>query len=105
MTLRGLDFRARLPFVIACVLAALLLLPAVAPAQALQQIPPLTGRVVDLTGTLDAATTARIESKLAAVEQRKGSQLVLLMVATTEPEPIEDYSIRVAEAWKIGRGR
>ncbi|NLD69501.1 MAG: YgcG family protein [Limnobacter sp.] len=89
----------------ACLLALLLLLPAASSAQALQPIPPLTGRVVDLTGTLDAATSARIESKLAAFEQRKGSQLVLLMVASTEPEPIEDYSIRVAEAWKIGRGR
>ena len=56
-------------------------------AQSLQAIPPLTGRVVDTTGTLDQATKARLESRLADFERRKGSQLVLLMVPTTEPEP------------------
>ncbi|MFP5463099.1 MAG: acyl-CoA dehydrogenase family protein, partial [Gammaproteobacteria bacterium] len=55
-------------------------------------------------GTLDAATRARIESRLEAFEQRKGSQVAVLMVGSTAPEPIEDFSIRVAEAWKIGRG-
>lgn len=71
----------------------------------LQPIPPLQARVTDLTGTLDAATRERIESRLRALESRKGSQLAVLMVASTAPEPIEDFSMRVAEAWKIGRGR
>ncbi len=73
-------------------------------AQSLQPVPPLSGRVNDLTGTLDAAQKQALESELAALEQRKGSQLVVLMVATTQPEAIEQYSMRVAEAWKIGRG-
>jgi uncharacterized protein len=64
----------------------------------------LRARVTDLTGTLDAAARSRIEAKLADLEKRKGAQIVVLMVGTTAPEAIEDYSIRVAEAWKIGRG-
>lgn len=85
---------------------ALLLAPLIGAAQlGLQPVPPLQSRVTDLTGTLDAATRARIESRLEAFEQRKGSQVAVLMVGSTAPEPIEDFSIRVAEAWKIGRGR
>ncbi len=67
-------------------------------------MPALRARVTDLTGTLDAAARSRIEAKLADLEKRKGAQIAVLMVATTAPEAIEDYSIRVAEAWKIGRG-
>ncbi|MBL8517517.1 MAG: YgcG family protein [Betaproteobacteria bacterium] len=66
-------------------------------------IPALKARVTDTTGTLSAADVARIEGKLKDFEQKKGSQIVVLMVPTTQPEAIEQYSIRVAEAWKIGR--
>ena len=66
-------------------------------------IPALKARVTDTTGTLSAADVARIEGKLKAFEQQKGSQIVVLMVPTTQPEAIEQYSIRLAEAWKIGR--
>lgn len=66
-------------------------------------IPALKARVTDTTGTLSSAEVARIEGKLKSFEQRKGSQIVVLMVPTTQPEAIEQYSIRVAEAWKIGR--
>ncbi len=66
-------------------------------------IPALKARVTDTTGTLSAADVARIDGKLKAFEQQKGSQIVVLMVPTTQPEAIEQYSIRVAEAWKIGR--
>jgi uncharacterized protein len=66
-------------------------------------IPTLKARVTDTTGTLSPAEAARIEGKLKAFEQQKGSQMVVLMVPTTQPEAIEQYSIRVAEAWKIGR--
>lgn len=74
-----------------------------AAAQPLQPVPELTARVTDTTGTLTAAQQADLEQKLAAFEQRKGAQLVVLIVATTSPEAIEQYSIRVAEAWKAGR--
>ncbi len=66
-------------------------------------IPALKGRVTDTTGTLSSADAARIEAKLKAFEQQKGSQMVVLMVPTVQPEAIEQYSIRVAEKWKIGR--
>ena len=82
-----------------------LLLAGGAAAQSLVAVPPLTARVTDLTETLSAAQKARLESELAALETRKGSQLVILIVPTTQPEVIEDYSMRVAEAWKIGRGK
>ncbi len=70
-----------------------------------QPIPPLTARVTDLTATLTAPQRAALEQKLAALESRKGAQLAVLMVPTTAGEAIEAYSLRVAEAWQIGRGK
>lgn len=79
------------------------LFPVWALAQALQPIPELRGRVIDQTATLDAASVAAIEAKLAAFEQSNGSQVVVVMVATTAPEDIADYTQRLGDAWKIGR--
>jgi len=94
-------------------LVLLLLLALAAPAWAQQSweptseglapIPKLTARVTDETGTLSATERQALETKLADWEQRTGNQLVVLLVPSTKPEPIEAYSIRVAEAWKIGR--
>lgn len=69
----------------------------------LQPIPKLTARVTDLTGTLTAEQQTALEQKLAAFEAAKGSQLAVLMVPTTQPEDIFQYSFRVAEQWKLGR--
>ena len=66
-------------------------------------VPPLTARVTDLTGTLTREQQAGLERMLQEFEARKGSQLALLMVPTTAPEAIEQYALRVAEQWKIGR--
>jgi uncharacterized protein len=66
-------------------------------------VPPLTGRVVDQTGTLSASDISSLTQTLKDLETRKGSQVAVLIVPTTAPETIEQYSIRVAEAWKIGR--
>src|ERR1700680_4896466 len=66
-------------------------------------VPPLSGRVVDQTGTLSSGDIASLTQTLKDLEARKGSQLAVLIVPTTAPETIEQYSIRVAEAWKIGR--
>ena len=66
-------------------------------------VPPLAGRVVDQTGTLSSSDIDSLTQTLRALELRKGSQVAVLIVPTTEPETIEQYSIRVAEAWKIGR--
>ena len=66
-------------------------------------VPQLTGPVVDQTDTLHDGDIALMSVKLKDLEKRKGSQIAVLIVPTTEPETIEQYSIRVAEAWKIGR--
>src|SRR5664280_2661346 len=73
------------------------------PAFADVAVPPLTGRVVDQTGTLSSGDIATLTQTLKDLEARKGSQVAVLIVPTTAPETIEQYSIRVAEAWKIGR--
>lgn len=66
-------------------------------------VPPLTGRVVDLTATLSPDQVAALEQKLKAFDDRKGSQLAVLIVPTTQPETIEQYALRVVEQWKLGR--
>jgi uncharacterized protein len=66
-------------------------------------VPPLVGRVVDQTGTLTSDYINTLNQRIRSFEQRKGSQIAVLIVPTTQPETIEQYSIRVAEAWKIGR--
>ncbi|MFO1282598.1 MAG: YgcG family protein [Burkholderiales bacterium] len=72
-------------------------------SDALKPVPPLAARVTDLTATLSTGEREAIESKLAALENSTGAQVAVLIVATTQPEPIEAYAIRVADAWKIGR--
>ncbi len=66
-------------------------------------VPPLKARVTDLTGTLTTAQIQELEGRLRAFESQRGSQLAVLLVPTTQPEPIEAFGIRVAEAWKLGR--
>lgn len=66
-------------------------------------VPVLTARVTDLTGTLDAMQKATLEEKLAAFETAKGAQVVVLLLPTTQPESIEQFGIRLFDAWKIGR--
>jgi uncharacterized protein len=66
-------------------------------------VPPLVGRVVDQTATLSSDDLASLNQLLRDFEARKGSQVAVLIVPTTNPESIEQYSIRVAEVWKIGR--
>jgi len=66
-------------------------------------VPPLTHRVTDLTSTLDAQQTQTLESRLASFEAQKGVQLAVLIVPTTQPETIEQFGIRIVEAWKLGR--
>lgn len=74
-----------------------------AQAQGLLPVPALSARVIDQTGTLDASQRQALEAKLQAFEQQKGSQIVMLMVATTQPEDIASYANRVGNTWKIGR--
>ncbi len=76
-----------------------------ASAQAQQPVPKLQARVNDLTGTLSQVQAAALESRLAQIEARHGAQVAVLLVQTTGEEAIEQYALRVAETWKIGRGR
>jgi uncharacterized protein len=66
-------------------------------------VPPLKARVTDLTATLSSQQQATLEETLRAFEARKGSQVAVLIVPTTKPEEIEQYSIRVFDQWKLGR--
>ena len=81
--------------------AWLALLPAL-PARAELALPPVA-RVTDLTGTLNAEQQAALQKKLSDFETRKGSQIAVVMVPTVEPEGIERFSIRLGDAWKLGR--
>ena len=85
----------------ASVLALMLCWSALAGAEV--PVPPLTGHITDLTATLSAAQKATLEQSLQAFEARKGTQLAVLIVSTTAPETIEQYALRVAEQWKLGR--
>ncbi|MFM8518688.1 MAG: TPM domain-containing protein, partial [Nevskiaceae bacterium] len=77
---------------------------ALAPAQeALQPVPDLKNRVTDLADVIPAEREAALEATLAQFEQRKGAQIAVLLVPTTRPEEIEQDSIRVVDAWKLGR--
>lgn len=72
-------------------------------AGGVQPVPALNGRVIDLTSTLSDAQRVALDTKLADVETRLGTQMVVLMVTSTQPEDIATYAQRVGEAWKIGR--
>src|SRR4030067_2263336 len=73
------------------------------PSWAEVPVPPLTARVTDLTGTLTLSQRDGIEQSLKAFEEKKGSQIAVLIVPTTKPGGSEQYGIRVAETWKLGR--
>lgn len=88
----------RLLLAAACLAATL---PAL--AQGVLPVPPLSGRVIDQTDTLAPEQVDALNDKLTAVEAKRGSQIVVLMVASTQPEDIAAYAQRVADQWKIGR--
>jgi uncharacterized protein len=72
-------------------------------AQDVLPVPALSGRVIDQTGTLSAADVQALTAQLAAIETERGTQIVVLMVPSTQPEDIAAYAQRVADSWKIGR--
>lgn len=92
---------ARAPRRSAAALLIALLLTGLALAEV--AVPPLRTRVTDLTQTLSTEQRAALEQQLAAFEARRGSQIAVLIVPTTAPEAIEQYGIRVAESWRLGR--
>jgi len=84
------------------ILFLLYLLPLTAAAEE-AAVPVLNARVTDLTNTLTAEQKSTLEARLQALESHKGSQIAVLLVPTTKPEEIEQYSIRVVDKWKLGR--
>ncbi|MBA3695354.1 MAG: YgcG family protein [Methylotenera sp.] len=86
-------------------LCALLVFASSSAQAELVSIPHLKTRVTDLTQTLTSEQQNQLETKLASFEQQKGSQIAVLIVPTTQPEDIAQYSIRVVEAWKLGRAK
>lgn len=80
-----------------------LLLTLAAPMAAELQVPFLSGRVNDLANMIPADARQRIEQKLAAFEQQTGAQVAVLTIPSLEGEPVEDFSLRVVEAWKLGK--
>lgn len=84
--------------------AAALLFAALAVGQALRPVPPLESRVTDLANVLTAEQRAVLDGRLAELEARTGSQVAVLLVPSTRPEAIEQYAIRVVDAWQLGRG-
>jgi uncharacterized protein len=93
----------------AILLLAALMLPARLAAAADPRLPdgtlavPPLARVTDSTGTLSAAERQALEDKLAAFEAARGTQIAIVIVASTAPEPIADFAQRIGDAWKIGR--
>ena len=95
---------ARLHLLWATVLALALVLAGASAAQAqLAAVPKLTGHVSDQAGMLGPGQRDKLEAVLTDYEAKTGSQIAVLLVNSTEPEQIEQYSIRVADAWKLGR--
>jgi uncharacterized protein len=90
-------------WLLALACAALWLAAAPLRAQDVLPVPALTARLIDQTGTLDESRRGALEAKLAAFEAEAGTQIVVLMVPTTQPEDIASYAQRVGDAWKIGR--
>jgi uncharacterized protein len=88
---------------LACVLLACVCALPATQAQSFAPIPALTSPAIDTTGTLDAQTIARLEQQAFALQQRKGSQLQILMVPTTQPEDVAAYAQRAFDQWKLGR--
>ncbi len=66
-------------------------------------VPPLKGRVNDYTGMLSSYTTQQLESILRDLEQTDSTQLVVLIIPSLEGEVLEEFSLKVAEQWKIGQ--
>jgi len=95
----------RYPVMIRCInlLSLVLLLALANGALAEITVPSLKSHVTDLTETLSSMEISRLEQQLTDFEAKKGSQIALLIIPTTQPETIEQYSIRVAEVWKLGR--
>ncbi|MCU0765081.1 MAG: TPM domain-containing protein, partial [Burkholderiaceae bacterium] len=104
-----IDALARGRRAVAVLLLALLAVLPLAASAADARLPdgtlavPSLARVTDTTATLDAGQKQALEAKLAAFEKARGTQIAVVMVGSTQPEPISDFAQRIGDAWKIGR--
>ncbi len=104
MPVKSAPFAVPLPLLaLMALLVVIVATPFPLHAQGLVELPRLEARVTDLTGTLTAEQQQSLEAKLAAFEARKGAQIALVMVPTTEPEDIAQFGIRLADANRVGR--
>ena len=101
--MKTLLLRAWVVLCLAAVMAATAAAQTAATADGLQAIPALTSHVIDTTNTLSAGEQQALDAKLTAFEQRRGAQVVVLIVASTQPEDISSFAQRVGDFWKIGR--
>ena len=101
--MKTLLLRAWLVLCLAAVMATTAAAQTTPTADGLQAIPALTSHVIDTTSTLSAADQQGLDAKLTAFEQRRGAQVVVLIVASTQPEDISSFAQRVGDFWKIGR--
>jgi uncharacterized protein len=98
--------RAGAPHLVWCrhaIVLAALVIPTAGFAQAVVPVPELRERVTDLTGTLDESQRASLAAKLESLENDTGAQVAVLLVPTARPEVVEQFALRVAEAWQLGR--
>lgn len=95
--------RALPAWVGAWLLGLCLALPVASQAQTLQPVPDLTACLLDQAKVLSSADRQSLEAQLQAFEQKQGTQMVVVLVPTTQPEDIADYTQRLGDAWKLGR--
>lgn len=101
-----LKWHAMMAFSFSAIILSLIMLSSTqAIAADFKEIPALSSPVTDVTNTLSSAEQQALAQKLSAFAQEKGSQIAVLIVPTTQPEDIAQYSLRVAEAWQIGRDK
>jgi len=67
------------------------------------EVPYLAGRVNDQAGLLDDGFETQLDGRLRLLEEETGAQVVVLTIPSLEGDPIEDFAIRVAETWELGR--
>ncbi len=66
-------------------------------------VPYLSGRVNDQAMMLEDTFEGQLEEQLRLLEEETGAQVAVLTIASLEGDPIEDFSIRVVQTWKLGR--
>jgi uncharacterized protein len=96
--LRGRTRQQTVSFALACALASALTSLSFA-----LDVPPLTGRVVDLAHVLPPNTVESLTARLKAHEETTSNQVTVLVLPSLEEEPLESFSHRVATTWKLGQ--